>query len=290
MKCCLSFIALLLMSPFIHGQSQDSLLAQAYQTHSVGKLEAFFDQWAKETPPLSSAELATADVATKNVYSIFQQFYDPLNLQRIGGSEWGNDIYKKAKYLILQDRIQYGFVDTLDRESLLRQEYTEIAAYSHITMDSVVKAAKQDENQRWGIILTWPKSKKYDSIIDFRPPVLFTAPKTVVLTQKYRILLGQFLGDEHFAFAHDDIMAPARSKGESEKRQQFLESCIKIWYGHWGGYWLLHSYPVVGSITFDRNYQHALVNYSLIYEGGYAYYVKNDGNWKLVDARRTWIQ
>jgi hypothetical protein len=43
-------------------------------------------------------------------------------------------------------------------------------------------------------------------------------------------------------------------------------------------------------ITFDRTFEHALINYVLIYEGGYAYFTKTAGQWKLADARRTWIE
>ena len=65
-------------------------------------------------------------------------------------------------------------------------------------------------------------------------------------------------------------MNPARSKGESEKRKMFLENYIKIFHGHWGGYWQLHSYPEAESITFDKNMEYARVDFRLVYEGGFA--------------------
>jgi len=162
--------------------------------------------------------------------------------------------------------------DTLDRDILLQKVYVETASYLHVTMDSVIKASKEPGNQSWTTILGWPKPKKYDSVIDFRPRVLFAYPQTVVLTGGYRDLLNRFLGNQQLPFAARNIMAPARSRGESVKRKQFLEQDIKLWYGHWGGYWQLLSYPAIGSITFDRTFQHALINYELVYEGGYAYF------------------
>jgi hypothetical protein len=290
MKSALFISALLLASVLSYGQRQDSVLMRAYQTKSIATLSKFFNQWADETPSLSAAEREMLNDTLQNVYALFEQFYNPLDLKKVGGSEWGNDIYKKAHFLLVQDRIRFGFVDTLDKDLLLQKVYAEAASYLNITVDSVIKASKDPGNERWMTIPDWPKPNKYDSVIDFRPMVLFAYPKTVVLIERYRDLLNRFLGDQHLPFAAHNIMAPARSKGESQRRKQFLEQYIKIWYGHWGGYWQLHSYPAVGSITFDRTFQHAVINYVLVYEGGYAYFTKKGGVWTLGDARRTWIE
>jgi len=272
MKPSLLLLALLLASVLSCGQRQDSLLMKAYQTKSNASLSKFFNQWAHETPSLSAAEWEKLNDTLQNVYVLYEKFYNPLDLKKVSGSEWGNDIYKKAHFLLLQDRIRFGFVDTLDRDILLQKVYVETASYLHVTMDSVIKASKEPGNQSWTTILGWPKPKKYDSVIDFRPRVLFAYPQTVVLTGGYRDLLNRFLGNQQLPFAARNIMAPARSRGESVKRKQFLEQDIKLWYGHWGGYWQLLSYPAIGSITFDRTFQHALINYELVYEGGYAYF------------------
>jgi hypothetical protein len=226
----------------------------------------------------------------KSVYGLFEEFYNPLDLKKIGGSEWGNDIYKNVDFLLLQDQIRFGFVDTLDLELMLQKMYNDAASYNNITVDSAINASHEPGNEHWTTIYGWPRPKKYDSVIDFRPGVAFTHPQTVVLTDAYRELLNRFLGNKHVPFAAHNIMAPARSEGESEKRKQFLEQDIKIWYGHWGGYWQLLSYPAIGSITFDRTFEHALIDYELVYEGGYAYFTKKAGVWTLVDARRTWIE
>ena len=263
---------------------------RAYETKSITTLNKFFEQWAEETPPLSAAQTERLSDTLQNIYALFEKFYNPLDIEKVGGSEWGNDIYKKVHFLLLQDRIRYGFVDTLDRDAILLKKYTESASYLHITVDSAIKASKEPGNQSWTMIFGWPKPKKYDSVVDFRPRVLFSHPQTVVVTGEYRDLLTRFLGNQHVAFAAGNIMAPARSRGESEKRKKFLEQDIKIWYGHWGGYWQLLSYPAIGLITFDRTFQHALVDYELVYEGGYAYFTKKAGVWTLDDARRTWIE
>jgi hypothetical protein len=103
MKSALFISALLLASVLSYGQRQDSVLMRAYQTKSIATLSKFFNQWADETPSLSAAEREMLNDTLQNVYALFEQFYNPLDLKKVGGSEWGNDIYKKAHFLLVQD-------------------------------------------------------------------------------------------------------------------------------------------------------------------------------------------
>lgn len=290
MKHWLTTLILFLTLNHSWGQKQDDLLLQAYKARSSQKLQIFFDQWMQETPALSSADIEKSDDTVRNVYLLFQQFYNPIEIQRIGGSEWGNDIYKKAKYFLLQDKIRFAFVDTLDKEILLQKEYARLAKESNITIDSAIRYSKKDGNFAMNIFVEWPAPKQYETIEHFRPRVSFQSPKTIVLIAEYDSLLNRFLGGSHYPLGHGNIMSPAVSSGESANRQKFLEHCIKIWYGHWGGYWQLHTYPTVNSIVFDKSLSHALINYRMVYEGGYAYFKKIDDTWTLIEAKRTWIE
>ncbi|HEX4849751.1 MAG TPA: hypothetical protein VFV08_03045, partial [Puia sp.] len=124
----------------------------------------------------------------------------------------------------------------------------------------------------------------------FRPRIFFPDAKCVFLTDQYDSLLNKFLGNKYVKLGTGNIMSPARSKGESEKRMKFLSNFVKIWYGHWGGYWQLHSYPFAERILIDKKFEIALIDYRMIYEGGYALLQKSDGEWKFIKARRTWIE
>lgn len=234
---------------------QEQQLALAYKTQSPGKLDTFFQRWAAETPPLSDAAIARLDDTRRNVYAVFRAFYTPQDLRRLGGSEWGDGIYQKVHYLLLQDLIYFGIVDTI--------------------------ASDPDQTTR---------PKTLDSITDFRPALAFDSPKMVVLTPSYDSLLNHFLGDEHRPLGSGSIMSPASAKAESKKRQTFLDKTIRIWYGHWGGYWQLNSYPYASTIVFDRQFRFAVVNFRMVYEGGYAYFKKENGQWVLIEAKRTWIE
>lgn len=251
-------VCLLFYCAISFGQKQDKLLFHAYSSNSLIELQQFFDNWAAESKRDTAKSILNDTI--KNVYQVFQVFYTPKDINKTGGSEWGNDIYKDANYLLVQDEINYAVVDSLVKVSTRRSDYG------------------------------FKGAEHYDTLKNFRPQISISDAKTVVLTSSYDMLLNRFLENEHDKFATGDIMSPAKAKGESEKRKLFLENYIKIWYGHWGGYWQLHSYPVAETIIFDKEFKSAVVNYTMVYEGGYAYFQKVNGEWTLVNARRTWIE
>src|SRR5258705_13751683 len=94
------------------GQKRDTLLFRAYKSKSETELQAFFENWVAETGSISLNSSNLNDTV-QNVYLVFQSFYNPRDISKIGGSEWGNDIYKAAKYFLVQDRVYYAVVDTL---------------------------------------------------------------------------------------------------------------------------------------------------------------------------------
>jgi hypothetical protein len=126
--------------------------------------------------------------------------------------------------------------------------------------------------------------------VDFRPQVKVPGKQAIYLTAARAETLRAFLGDKHLPLGAGGIMHPARSRGESEKRKTFLGKAIKIWYGHWGGYWQLDSYPVASSITFDKSMGYARVSFRMVYEGGEAILKKTGGQWVLLSSKRTWIE
>lgn len=242
------------------GQMADTLLYKAYKTKSATDLQAFFEHWAAENPPLTAEDCRQLDDTTKNIYQVFSIFYNPMDIKRTGGSEWGNVIYKDVKYLLVQDKIRFAIIDTLSYGTTKRGE------------------------------MIFSVASKYDTLEDFRPQLQLPNVKCLPLTNKYDELLNRYLGDKHYKLGKGSIMSPARSKGESEKRMKFLSSFIKVWYGHWGGYWQLHSYPFASRMLFDKSFTNAVVYFRMVYEGGYAYFRKINGEWSLVEAKLTWIE
>lgn len=257
-------IFLFICAPFAtisFGQQADTLLFNAYETKSLVKLKSFFEKWAENTPAISNEEFHLLNDTEKNVYQVFQSFYNPKDINKTGGSEWGNHIYKHVKYFLVQNKIYFAFEDTLPKN---------------------VDEIRMRSRSR--------KSLPYDSVKNFRPQLSFSKVKCVLVDKYHEALINQFLGNEHSKLGTGNIMSPAHSKDESENRQNFLEHYIKIWYGHWGGYWQLYSYPYASTIVFDRKLENAIVFYTMVYQGGCAFFSKNNNTWTLTDAALTWIE
>jgi len=124
MKQCLLTGILSLALVFSWGQKQDSLLLKAYRTNSSEELEQCFNNWVRESAPISPAEMSKLNDTVREVYQVFREFYNPLEIERIGGSEWGNHVYDKSKYFIVQNEIRVGFVENLGKDTLLLQEFS----------------------------------------------------------------------------------------------------------------------------------------------------------------------
>ena len=290
MKQLFTIVTFIILSSFCYSQKEDTLLFKAYKSKSLTHLEEFFGHWSNNIQPITAFEFRRLNDTVQNFYSAFKCFYNPFDIGRSGGSEWGNEIYKGVKYLIVQDKVYYGFVDTLDKNLLIQAKLSHYAKTDTVHYAKLISRYMEDSASFINRFFNWPSPKSHDTLDNFRPRLEFNDVKGVILTDEYERLLNRFLGNNHYKFARKSIMSPARSKGESEKRQHFLENCIKIWYGHWGGYWQLYSYPKVSMITFDPMFENAVIDFRMVYEGGYAYLKKINGIWNLIEAKRTWIE
>ncbi len=279
-----------------YAQTPEKNLEIAYKKKSASLLKEFFNQWAQNSSPITNIDLTQLNDTVKNAYQVFTVFYKPTDINRIGGSEWGKSIYTEVDFLIVQNSIKIYFTEKI--------HYSDQEIEDHVR--KVLKAKDDSSRQellqkvngklstfvirRFGPVVSEQAIFIKDSITDFRPIIDCNGKTPLYLTQSYNNLLNAFLGNTHIPFGTENIMNPARSSGESEKRKKFLEKQIKIWYGHWGGYWELYSYPQVSRIIFDKYMQYAKVEFRMVYEGGEAILKNNNGHWELLSARRTWIE
>lgn len=295
-------ILLAIASTIAFGQNEIKTLRKAYKKKDNTQLYQFFKNWENEVQPISETEWEKLNAIQKETYHVFKAFYQPDRIDLLGGSEWGNDIYKEAKFLIVQD-----FIEIFSSEKVYYTENEKedlVADFINLNIDedsTRQKLLKRDEDGKLSkevmdlfgtteFLTLEFDHRLVDSISDFRPPINSENKQPLYLTRKYSDILYAFLGNRTIPLRKDGMMKPARSKGKSEKRKQFLETYIKIWQGHWGKYWQLHSYPMAIAITFDQKMDFAKVDFRMIYEGGEAILKKEDGNWILVTAYRTWIE
>ena len=300
MKTLLLF-SLLFLSEFAFTQNASLLLETAYKEKSGKKLTDFFDIWQKETSVVSENELSKQNDTLKQAYKVFTAFYNPSEIGKLGGSEWGNDIYKAVSYLIAQDKIKIYFKDKIFYTEQEIDDYVVTEIKRAIKNDSTRQHFLERKDDKLSKIVLENFSpmngfsddideRLVDSIKDFRPNLTCKNKVVLYLTPKYDTILNAFLGNTFLPLGSGSIMTPARATIESEKRKIFLEKKIKIWYGHWGGYWQLLSYPQVYSIAFDREMKYAKVNFRMVYEGGEAILKNSNTKWIILSAKRTWIE
>ncbi len=300
MNKTLNLLCLLIIVTLGNVNSQTSQqLETAYKENSKEKLKAFLDAWTKDLPPATAHQREKLSKPVQQAYFVFEAFYNPYDISARGGSEFGKDIYKGFNYLIIQNRFKI-----FQKEKVYYTDEEEKAyAIEYITKNLDKKYHEQfirSVNTGNGGLLShygpnkpiWEDSSKVliDSVDNFYPNIIQPKATPLYITEKYNKLLNDFLGNTHSPFAEGGIMNIAKSKGESAGRQKFLENYIKIFYGHWGGYWQFLSYPSISALVFDKDFKYAKIFYRMIYEGGEAYLKYESNTWKLISMKRTWIE
>ncbi len=294
------FILFLLFTASANSQSPRQLLDNAYKKKSTELLKQFFLQWNENIPSISNAELSGLNDTVRQTYKAFTAFYKPHSIDSLGGSEFGNDVYKDVEFLIVQNSIRIYFTEKVFYNEQETDDYVVEYLTKNISDSTSQKLLKRTNGKLSDEVLEkfGPNENVFavrnytmtDSIVNFRPAINCNSKLPLYLTSSYEKLLNSFLGNQHIPLGTDDIMNPARSIEQSEKKEKFLENYVKIWYGHLGDYWQLYSYPEAFKIIFDKDMQYALIPFRIIYEGGVAMLKKENGDWKLIWIGRRWIE
>lgn len=288
-----AIILLLLCLFFNQSYSQFNLLEEAYKKKSVEKLNDFFDYWQEEILPISDKEYQSLSGIEKDVHDVFCTFYNPIDLQRIGSSEWGDTIYKNVKYLIVQNNLQYRVQNkvffTKEEITAIRNSLLEESRQQGIDSLKLQNIPELEEN--WDIEeLAENDVISRDTITNFRPSISCGDKDVVYLSSSYNTGLTTFLGTRIKKNKERLNYLYYLSDKEVTKRQLFLEQNIKIWRGHWGAYWQLLTYPQVNIMVFDKDREYVKVFFRIVYQGGEALLKKENGKWNLISSKLTWIE
>ncbi len=251
---------LIILIVSLSGIAQSSLdynLEKAYTANSLKLYNLFLQKWQSDSAPIKS--LDSLKTVEKDVYAIFTDFYNPFKLNRIGKGEWGDQLYYDLHYVIIQNIIYYNVFKT---DSLNYDVY-------QINDDIIEKRGR---------------------ISNFRPNITFTQAKILFLLPSYKDAISKFLGSENLPPGSGNIMSPAKTKGESTKKLQFLNQKLRIFLGHNGRRWYIETHPNISHIDFNKDKSLAKVYYRLVYQGGEATYKKINGKWKFINAKLTWIE
>ena len=293
---------LLFLCPTIQVQtrSQSRMLRKAYKKKSTSLLYQFFDNWSNN---VSSNENEAKNKWVAEAHKVFAAFYQPLQLDKIGCRSEDQGLYDNVPYFIVQgtlcgiymadtipispDELEAYYANRISQmfpEESTRKQYLDWLRIDKERGELSPEFDFDTQGQR-AIPTT-----KMDSNISFRPPVNFPNKKIVYLTAKYKRLLNGFLGNKHVGMGKEGIMQVAYSKGESRKRMDFISNAVRLFYGHWGGYWQYETYPQATSIVFDSQMQRAVVFFRFVYEGGEVIMEKQNGEWTIVSGKLTWME
>ena len=275
---------------------QAQLLKEAYKSKSTVLLYKFFDNWSEE---VKSNEGEAQSPYVAEAHKVFAAFYHP---QQIIASDIDcHVLYDEKPYFIVQ-----GSLWKISKAEVIPYQPEEIDSFMVASVlqnfpDDTVKqkdwidyVRNNNPKPEYTPYESLPFGKvttiTIDSAIEFRPPVHFEGKKVVYLTEKYEKMLNSFLGKRHFKWAVENIMQPAQSKGKSQSKHSFFNTAALIFYGHWGAYWQYETYPEANQIIFNPEMNRAVVLFQYVYEGGEAVLEKQNGEWKVVDFRFTWIE
>lgn len=289
MKHLIAILLFLLCFQDSNAQKSYETLKNAYNENSKSQLWNFFIEWHNEVPTITDEEFNQLNDTLKNTYLAFKEFYLPQELEKIGKPEFGTDIYNSVKFFIVQNDIKIYFIDKV---------YFTDDELETFVLNSMKKERKNDslkiEDIRNNGKLSYLALMMYgpfavidqpgmatDSIDDFRPFITSKNYSTpVYLNKNYYDILNKFLSSGSTPLSQQEII----------NRKNFLENFVTIFYGHWGGYWQLETYPLAYNIIFDKNMEYARIDFRVIYEGGSAILKNYNGKWELISSELTWIE
>jgi hypothetical protein len=234
---------------------QEKRLYCAYRDDSQQRLATFFDAWSSDSQEITPAELGELPQALQHAYAIFEDFYRPKDLRRVGDAEWGPEQFAHAKYFLVRTDLRVTVKKSLPDSTFGNSDDPSIA--------------------QWEVERFSPRASS-------DVPLCY-------LDDRYANLIRRFLGDEELPMGHSGIMSTSVARGESLRRQEFINQLVQVYHGHWGG-WNLSTDPSVYQIEFDETMENAKLYFSLVYEGGEALYARDSDSWRLVRSELTWIE
>ena len=281
----LSLAVLMYVNSNLTGQDFSKSLKYTFISNNPDSLLSLLYEWNEKIQ--SNEKEISVDKYGSEIYSIFNEFYTPFNLTRIGSSEWGDSLYLN-KFAIIQNQIQYVIAEFPNPDTIVIGLEDDT-----LTLSKLEKKYGKDS----GIFgyyenLKNPIIKNLEKVVltDFRPETTLPHDKKLYLTAGYESELIQFLGDQHSELGEGGIMNPARATNKTWERQSFLNRHLNVIYGHWGGYWHLETHPEASVIVINPEMTKALIYFRLVYEGGSAYLERQNGEWVLKESKLTWIE
>ncbi len=100
-----------------------STLDKIYESNDLVELSEYLNDWESDIQSISENEFYKLSIVEKNVYQIYESFYNPSDLGNYCTTgrcpEFGNNMYSNLDYFIVQNKIQYTLNEYEDRDTLI---------------------------------------------------------------------------------------------------------------------------------------------------------------------------
>lgn len=252
-----TILLLLVLVSISNGQNSEKTLLQmlnkAYEQKSIEGLHNFLDVWAGEYKSDEPGSLRVG--LNRQIYGIYRSFFNPGAYAQVTVTKADSSIPKAYFYYVIQSKV---IVYVTDTSNLLNPriigEMTQVPA-RHKFRKEIVR--------------------------QFRPEIRTQGVKLLSLTEKYREILKSFLRTT-FDSAGNIETVPPPNDSQFVNRVRFLADYLVLKASHWGGYLIVETQPHIDAVFIDKDYQRALVQYTINYAIGAAELKRHGNRWVVV--------
>jgi hypothetical protein len=290
--------------------SPKNILEDAYQENSKQKLHVFFEDWAKQSAASAMDYSEQKNGIEKECFMLLRTFFDSEAWKGVDKNHSFSDYLDSSNYFffspelhveITHRKLYYSKVEqykmvmsqvqfNCNKDSACIKKYNELffpnnadTNWAQIGFIIHIAMAFSDTN-----LVT--NNDKNILIKNFRPKDLFSNKKVVYMTPKYEKLILSFLVNKSRRFGLAKKVKTEEPVNEVEKRLKFLRPFMFPVYGHWGGYWYLHSFPEPLQITFSNDFNVAEITFRHWYTSQTVLFLKKAGKWKIEEFGLGWIE
>lgn len=252
--------------------TSSNYLELAYINNSISQLDTFFNAQAELIKPVSNEEILFKPLFEQEIYKLFKLFYQPNHLIDYKAPNWGhqeyedenNEIYSKAKYILVQNKVAITIYDTV-----------------------AIKPRKYNKWYNDSLHNYYYRQLSNLFLTDFAPELEIEGKKILYCDRRFLEIIYEFLGT---SFTNGDIHKLPRPQRETERRLEFLNKLISIIPGHWGGYYHIESFPYILNIELNKNYEEANIFFKNVYAWYNADLKKVNGVWKMVSSGLMFVE
>lgn len=210
-------------------------------------IENIFTEWQKTVTP-NTVEFINQDDTIAAIFEVFNLFYKPNDIHRLGVWEFDNDLNSNCKYILVQNKVLY----------------------------SILNSNKINN-------VDWIKSRK-SLLSNFRPPLTSEGINILYQTDEYEESFINFLGYATLL----TIEEKGKFLGildETQTKYELLKGYIPVHIGQKENFWHFETYPYVNRILFNKSITKAKIDFSVGSQFGMTILQKKGRNWVIIESK-----